>query len=625
MRAALLFALHAAHSLAAPQCRCLPSAPCWSAVPWAALNASVAGRLVPSLDPLAPCRANSASSACQALLNASDDEFWLSSQPNGYLHTGLFNVWNLTTQLSSYSVLAETEEDVSAAVAFAARYNLRLVVKSTGHDWYARSASPGSLLLWTHRLSSIAFTDAFACAGCGAPPVPAVTVGAGVQFRELYSAAQAAGRLVIGGTCDSVSVGGCWLGGCYGSFSRAFGSGAANLLELRMVLANGTAVTVNAAQLPDLFWGMRGGGLGLAGVVVSYTARTHPAPTHVTDGAATFSAANAADFADLAQGFLLHADARLQTPSWGSGGFSAGQWSFSISTHGYNMLPGDWQAACADMLAWVAADPQRRFTASVSSRLWNASTWVPGQAVPWMEVHPDREISTALLASFTRYLPLSLRDTPAGLAHLARTLTDAVAAQPPAAGPTGSQGTFYFMYDKTQSGLGAEQLAQFKETSLNPVLLDASALLLVMYNVPSLPTVPEGAGLLRGLWPRLSQYLVRSPEDALWAPCSAGAQGNGTAAAACFAGIHQQRVPLLQAQLEVLRAGLYAALPNTISGSYIAETDYDEHDWQGSQWGAATYARLLEVKARYDPEGLFVCHHCVGSEQWAPPNYNCRV
>ena len=32
-----------------------------------------------------------------------------------------------------------------------------------------------------------------------------------------------------------------------------------------------------------------------------------------------------------------------------------------------------------------------------------------------------------------------------------------------------------------------------------------------------------------------------------------------------------------------------------------------------------------ELKQTYDPEGLFVCHHCVGSEEWVPPLYNCRV
>jgi hypothetical protein len=49
------------------------------------------------------------------------------------------------------------------------------------------------------------------------------------------------------------------------------------------------------------------------------------------------------------------------------------------------------------------------------------------------------------------------------------------------------------------------------------------------------------------------------------------------------------------------------------SGTYVNEADYFEPDWQRSFWGAS-YQRLLAVKQKYDPEGLFSCHHCVGSE-----------
>jgi NAD(P)-dependent dehydrogenase (short-subunit alcohol dehydrogenase family) len=49
-------------------------------------------------------------------------------------------------------------------------------------------------------------------------------------------------------------------------------------------------VTVNEAQLPDLFWGLKGGGLGLAGVVVSYVARAHPAPATLLSGSASYAA-----------------------------------------------------------------------------------------------------------------------------------------------------------------------------------------------------------------------------------------------------------------------------------------------------------------------------------------------
>jgi hypothetical protein len=37
------------------------------------------------------------------------------------------------------------------------------------------------------------------------------------------------------------------------------------------------------------------------------------------------------------------------------------------------------------------------------------------------------------------------------------------------------------------------------------------------------------------------------------------------------------------------------------------------------------YKKLLAVKRAYDPDGLFVCHHCVGSELWtAESQLNCK-
>jgi len=113
------------------QCRCLPSSPCWSSIPWENLNASTNGKLVISVDPFASCASSPNSETCLSALDSSDDEFWLSSQPNGYLHTGLFGTWNVTTTLSAYSVLAMTPEDIQAAVSFASAYNLRLAVKNS--------------------------------------------------------------------------------------------------------------------------------------------------------------------------------------------------------------------------------------------------------------------------------------------------------------------------------------------------------------------------------------------------------------------------------------------------------------------------------------------------------------
>ena len=52
--------------------------------------------------------------------------------------------------------------------------------------------------------------------------------------------------------------------------------GVDNVLEFKVVLADGTLITTNAYQHPDLFWALRGGGGGTYGVVLSATYQTHP-------------------------------------------------------------------------------------------------------------------------------------------------------------------------------------------------------------------------------------------------------------------------------------------------------------------------------------------------------------
>jgi Berberine and berberine like len=55
-------------------------------------------------------------------------------------------------------------------------------------------------------------------------------------------------------------------------------------------------------------------------------------------------------------------------------------------------------------------------------------------------------------------------------------------------------------------------------------------------------------------------------------------------------------------------------------GAYVSESNYFEHGWQRSYWGS-NYARLAEIKKKYDPSGLFFVHNGVGSEEWSADGF----
>ena len=61
-----------------------------------------------------------------------------------------------------------------------------------------------------------------------------------------------------------------------------------------------------------------------------------------------------------------------------------------------------------------------------------------------------------------------------------------------------------------------------------------------------------------------------------------------------------------------MRGELRKVAPN--GGAYCSESNYFEKGFQQAYWGD-NYPRLLEIKKKYDPNGLFIVHNGVGSEQ----------
>ncbi len=176
---------------------------------------------------------------------------------------GWTDAW--TSSPSVWAVAARTSADVVAAVNFARRRRLRLVVKGGGHSFLGTSNAPDSLLVWTRAMNAIELHDAFVAQGCAGAidPQPAVSIGAGAMWLGAYDAVTTrAGRYVQGGGCLTVGVAGLVQGGGFGSFSKGYGTAAASLLEAEIVTADGAVRIANPRRNRDLYWALKGGGEG---------------------------------------------------------------------------------------------------------------------------------------------------------------------------------------------------------------------------------------------------------------------------------------------------------------------------------------------------------------------------
>ena len=91
---------------------------------------------------------------------------------------------------------------------------------------------------------------------------------------EVYTAAEKYGLGFVGGTCGDVGVGGLGLVGGYGWLTGAHGLSVDNIVQLEVVLADGSIVTASGMENPDLYWAMRGAG-PCCGVATNITFQGH--------------------------------------------------------------------------------------------------------------------------------------------------------------------------------------------------------------------------------------------------------------------------------------------------------------------------------------------------------------
>ncbi|KAI2602122.1 FAD binding domain-containing protein [Hypoxylon sp. NC1633] len=98
--------------------------------------------------------------------------------------------------------------------------------------------------------------------------------GGGVYDGQVIDVLWEKGYVTGTGSCACVGVMGPGLGGGHGRYQGFYGLIIDLLIDLNVVLADGSTVTVSATSHPDLWWAMRGAGHNF-GIVTSFHAHIH--------------------------------------------------------------------------------------------------------------------------------------------------------------------------------------------------------------------------------------------------------------------------------------------------------------------------------------------------------------
>jgi FAD/FMN-containing dehydrogenase len=561
--------------------RVRPSDPTWpSAASWDKLNQNIGGNLIKVSPLFANCAPEPKGAECLDALKNARNPFYLGDQPAGTQVSGWLDAW--MPAASVYAVAAQNTADVATAVNFARDNNLRLVVKGGGHSYQGTSNAPDSLLVWTRAMNAVTVHDGFVGQGCQGKqaPAPAVTVEAGAMWIDAYDAVTTkSGRYVQGGGCTTVGVAGLVQSGGFGSLSKGFGTAAAGLLEVEIVTADGRVRTVNACTNPDLFWALKGGGGGSWGVVTRLTLRTHELPEFFGYAAGTIKAKSDAAFQKLIARFIGFYHDNLFNSHWGESvkitpentlelsmvcqGLDDRQTSdvwqpfFDWVTSSSDLSASDLAAGSGHARAWW--DVEARKKRGSDAMISDPRPGAPAFHAWWSG---DKDQASAFLHGYeSLWLPSALLQ-PAEHAHLAGALF---------AGSRHWEVQLHF--NKGLAGAPAEAIAAAHDTATNPAVLDAFALAIIANGgPPPLPGQPFDAGVA-----------------------------------------HQHARAVNEATAE-LRKIVHDP------GSYVSESNYFNRTWQQAFWGN-NYRKLLAVKSKYDPDGLFFVHHGVGSEAWSSDGF----
>ncbi|EXJ53324.1 uncharacterized protein A1O5_13446 [Cladophialophora psammophila CBS 110553] len=186
-------------------------------------------------------------------------------------------------------VQATCAEDVSKALLYAQAQGLEVAVVGGGHSTSGSSSTEGGLVVDLTKMRQVTVD----------PERQTIKAQGGTVWEDVDHAAAKYGLATVGGTVNHTGVGGLTLGGGYGWLTGKYGLTIDNLLEAKVVLADGRILQASEKENSDLFWALRGAGQSF-GVATSFTFRGYKQENAVWGGLLVFPTSSLAKVVEFA-------------------------------------------------------------------------------------------------------------------------------------------------------------------------------------------------------------------------------------------------------------------------------------------------------------------------------------
>lgn len=614
---------------AGPRCKVGPGDAGWPADgEWDRFNATLGGVLIKPVPPGAVCYpgAHYDLAKCTYLLTRAgfsrfyldDPVSTLTAWPQG---GGCPVAWNPTGRCTqggypAYVVNASTVRHIQLAVNFARNRNLRLVIKNAGHDFGGRNTGAGALSIWTHFLKEFEYIPQYTV---GPYKGRVARVSAGIEAWELYNYMGAYNMTMVVPGGDTVGAYGGWTaGGGHNFLSSSYGNGADQVLEFKVVTADGKYRTVTPHQNADLFFAMLGGGGSTYGVLTSAIVKAYPL-TPVTNVNLAFSVGSGGLGFGGPGGNFSFPPGNFSFPPGNASGFppffppgNASGFPPFLTPGNTSFPPGNFPfpgngsfpaftppvTVNSTALFWEGVRLYQYFSPVVldagGTLYSNIRTSGPGAfsfATTFKLINKNAAESVALLAPlFAQLNALSIPVTPAPVQN-PDTFT-AVART----GVGGSPGNLYFgSRFFPRANWANETIYNATFAAIRGVVEAGYAFHGVEHHAPvSVAGYPGNMTAINPTW--RGSVMHADIYDSGFRGVKVGVFWEG----------HKK----LRAVMDILKRATPAG------GAYYNEGDVLEPDWQRTFFGSY-YGRLVGVKRARDPWGLFWAPTMPGSESWA--------